>query len=678
MKGKLLPILSVCWMGCVGSLVAATFLQRFLPEWWQTHSFYQSGWFFAIWSFLFLLAFVSSLLWAKMKKNSAPLVVHSGLLLILAGAFATLLTEKERHFVLYENKTQLVENNLLIALKDCDIDSYKIILEIKNGSESSLKELSPNHIAKESGWRFYVLGIAASQKTASVKAVYNPVGTALTYLGMGIVLVAWAFAIFRKRKKKPRVDLKLTIFIVLIFSFLAPATAQRTLSPKSAEEWGSVAILYQGRIVPFETFCNDFAREISGGTSVGEFSSVQLTMGWLLFPEDWFSVPFVKVPRELQPDISGKKYAAPADFFTTSGNFKLDENTENRSEQKVLRQFGLLQQMRSGELLKLYPIGNQWFSPTEMEVTKENRWYVETFSLLRQSIEMGDEVQTKLLCDKVRQFQNQRVQQPWRLRWEQRYNHYVRWNGACAGLLFLFFVFKLLNNNLLDTISRWGVLTLAAYLTLQFVLRWILAQHLPLGNGYETLLFLTLLFLFASVFFQKNAPTLSASTDLLAGVTLIVSTFSFNNQSITKIQPILDSPLLGIHVVVVMASYAGLALTVALSASALFSRKKDKSRFMKTTAYSRQVLDVSVWLLAFGIALGSVWANISWGSYWSWDPKEVWALITLMVYLPAAQERFFTRFENHTFYNGYAVIAFICVLMTYFGVNWFFGGMHSY
>ena len=93
---------------------------------------------------------------------------------------------------------------------------------------------------------------------------------------------------------------------------------------------------------------------------------------------------------------------------------------------------------------------------------------------------------------------------------------------------------------------------------------------------------------------------------------------------------------------------------------------------------SRAALYPAVFLLAFGIIIGSLWANISWGNYWSWDPKETWALITLLIYAFALHGSNLKVFQRPRFFHAYCIFAFLSVLITYFGVNFFLGGMHAY
>ena len=141
--------------------------------------------------------------------------------------------------------------------------------------------------------------------------------------------------------------------------------------------------------------------------------------------------------------------------------------------------------------------------------------------------------------------------------------------------------------------------------------------------------------------------------------------------------PVLQSPLLSVHVMTGMCAYALFALQLLLGIYALFLKRK-KEKLERTTALSQLLLYPAVFLLAIGIFLGAVWANVSWGNYWSWDPKETWALITLMVYAVPFHSASIPLFRRPLGYHLYMVCAFLSVVITYFGVNYLLGGMHSY
>ena len=141
------------------------------------------------------------------------------------------------------------------------------------------------------------------------------------------------------------------------------------------------------------------------------------------------------------------------------------------------------------------------------------------------------------------------------------------------------------------------------------------------------------------------------------------------------LMPVLRSPLLFIHMIPIMVSYALFGVLFLLGIVGLLVRREVSERLR---GVSLRMLCPAVFLLTFGTFLGAVWANISWGNYWAWDPKETWALVTLLVYSFPLHGRALAAFERPRFFHAFLVIAFLCVLVTYFGVNLLLGGMHSY
>ena len=167
---------------------------------------------------------------------------------------------------------------------------------------------------------------------------------------------------------------------------------------------------------------------------------------------------------------------------------------------------------------------------------------------------------------------------------------------------------------------------------------------------------------------------------ILTGFTLLVANISKMDPQITQLMPVLVSPWLSAHVSVIMIAYCLLAFIMldGVLALILISHENCTEQVKQLTLLSRLLLYPAVFLLTIGIFLGAVWANVSWGRYWAWDPKEVWALVAFMVYGAAFHRRTLPWLRRPLAFHLYMVAAFLVVLMTYFGVNYLLGGMHSY
>jgi len=191
-----------------------------------------------------------------------------------------------------------------------------------------------------------------------------------------------------------------------------------------------------------------------------------------------------------------------------------------------------------------------------------------------------------------------------------------------------------------------------------------------------------LLLLSLSTLNSKLSTIITAFAPLISSFCLLVAMLGGSSSQISPLMPVLQSPLLSVHVMTVMCAYALFALQLLLGIYALlghrFSLFTIHFSLERATALSQLLLYPAVFLLTIGIFLGAVWANVSWGNYWSWDPKETWALITLMVYAVPFHSTSIPMFRRPHVYHLYKVCAFLSVVITYFGVNYLLGGMHSY
>lgn len=260
---------------------------------------------------------------------------------------------------------------------------------------------------------------------------------------------------------------------------------------------------------------------------------------------------------------------------------------------------------------------------------------------------------------------------------------------TCGMLILILFIFFTVKEKKSKRFVRFtqivlGVLFIAH--TLALGLRSYISGRIPMSNGYETMLIVSWSALFISLCTGYRRVLLAGLGILLSGFTLLVAHLAMLNPQITPLVPVLTSPLLTIHVAVLMMAYA-LAGFIALDALVafsllLFSRAKNKEQSREQVKQLRLLSELFLYpctfLLGIGIFIGAVWANVSWGRYWGWDPKEVWALISFMLYALAFHRTTIPYFRNDFFFHLYSLVAFASILMTYFGVNFFLGGMHSY
>lgn len=258
---------------------------------------------------------------------------------------------------------------------------------------------------------------------------------------------------------------------------------------------------------------------------------------------------------------------------------------------------------------------------------------------------------------------------------------------ATGTILFVLFCINRKENRTRQILASWIKViawVTAAYLSLQIALRWHIGGHIPLSNGYETMVFMAWLSILMTPIAGNRVKEMLPFGYIVCGLALLVSTFGDSTEQIAPLAPVLRSPLLSIHVVVIMISYTLLAFTMLNGVAALIINTTHKNSPLanrEIAALQRTsilMLYPALFLLTAGIFIGAVWANISWGRYWGWDPKEVWALITMLVYSATLHSSSIKAMRRPMFFHIYCIVAFLAVLMTYFGVNFILGGMHSY
>jgi cytochrome c-type biogenesis protein CcsB len=233
-----------------------------------------------------------------------------------------------------------------------------------------------------------------------------------------------------------------------------------------------------------------------------------------------------------------------------------------------------------------------------------------------------------------------------------------------------------------------GWMLLAGFLfhTLGLGLRWYVAGHAPMSNGYESMTFISWAILLAGFIFTRRSPFALSASAVLSGMTLMVAHMSFMDPEITNLVPVLKSYWLTLHVSVIISSdgFLGVGAILSLINLILLSLSNDKNRerisdtIDELTVINFKILTIGLYLLTIGTFLGAVWANESWGRYWGWDPKETWSLITIIIYSIVIHSRRIPGMKDIFTFNLISLFAFSSVLMTYFGVNYYLSGMHSY
>jgi len=238
----------------------------------------------------------------------------------------------------------------------------------------------------------------------------------------------------------------------------------------------------------------------------------------------------------------------------------------------------------------------------------------------------------------------------------------------------------------IENIFQWTVWLGFLVFTIGLGIRWVLAGHAPLSNQYESMVFAAWASLLAGIALSRHSRLPLVCGSLLSGIVLLMAHKPSINAAISPLSPVLKSPLMIIHVSIAITSYGFFAVGTALSlfnlSTMAFSLSREKDGLLKRVNTWSKITEQALWtgllLVAIGCILGALWANETWGSYWGWDPKESWTLILILSYTLVLSLRFVTRFHWTYWLNVWSCFAFGVLLMTYFGVNRFFSGMHTY
>lgn len=717
-------------------LMVATIVEKFCGSDFVRQNIYGAGPMIALWLLLALCG-LFYLVRSKVHKRFATFMLHASFALILFGAYTTWkwgvqgrVHLREGDEVEYFVAVDGVEHRFPFSVKLCNFElqyyegtfapmDYVSNIEILDGEERTEGVVSMNNILSYRHYRLYQSGYDKDGKGATLAVSYDPWGIGITYAGYLMLLLSMlAFFIqpnshFRTLLRHPA--LKRGAVVVLMIFAVSAASAQakmpHTLPREVAAKFGELHIYYNDRICPLQTFAKDFTTKLYGKPSYRGLTAEQIVTGWFFFYDDWKQEPMIKIKGGEVQRLLGIEgaYARLTDFASVEG-YKLEAAlrgegvTSRRNVEAANEKFNLVSMLCMGHLLNIYPYRNAegavvWYSMADRlpaEVPSDQRLFIgRSMNLVAEKIMTKRYDEVVSLLDKIVLYQKKEAGEgmppSWRMEAERIYNR-ANFNRplamACMTLGILFFLLFCLSGALRRGRGKWlnvvlaaGLVAVLLYLTLQIALRWVVSGHVPLSNGFETMQFMSwcsaLIALCAMRRFRMALPF----GYLLCGFTLLVAMMGEASPRITQLMPVLQSPLLSIHVVVIMIAYSLLAFAMLNGVTALilhYTKRDSRAEVEYLQVVSRILLYPAVFLLAIGIFVGAVWANVSWGRYWGWDPKEVWALITMLVYSAALHSGSLSRFRQPIFFHSFMVLAFLTVLITYFGVNFLLGGMHSY
>lgn len=490
-----------------------------------------------------------------------------------------------------------------------------------------------------------------------------------------------------------------------------------------------------GRMKPLDTLSTEILAKIHRGSfiKIGEdkLTPNQAILGMMVKPDAYRELKIIRTKNEEVNKMIGAeanaKYASFSQFFTNPEHldgYKLAQAVDNaiRKEPKhrdlfdkavleVDERVNISYSVYSGGLIKIWPkpndVNNKWYPTIEALQTfdPQNSQKVRTivfeyFSALDAAVGNGNWDAADLAIEKIFEYQkfygHSVLPSETRIKAETFYNYANIFERIyplyfLLGFILLIFSFiKILkpdfNIAILSKISL-GLLTMLFLAhTFGIGLRWYISGHAPWSDGYESMIYISWATVLAGFIFSKRSSMTMASTAVLTGLILFVAHLNWMNPQVTNLVPVLNSYWLSIHVAVITASYGflGLGALLGFITILLFVLKNKKnevhisSSIKELNAINEMSLMIGLAFLTLGNFLGGVWANESWGRYWGWDPKETWALVTILVYAVVIHLRFIKSIYSDFNFSVISLLSYTSVIMTYFGVNYYLAGMHSY
>ncbi|MDF1672301.1 MAG: cytochrome c biogenesis protein CcsA [Vicingaceae bacterium] len=493
-----------------------------------------------------------------------------------------------------------------------------------------------------------------------------------------------------------------------------------------AEEFSKLLVQDNGgRIKPLHTMSSEVVRKVTGKEDFNNQNASQVFLGMMYNSPQWRETKMIKVKNpELEEKLGAvNHYVSFIDLFDDQFNYKLakfveEANRKKPAEQdkfdkevlKVDERANICLLVFQGSLLKIFPKfkeeNNTWYTSMDYkQFSSHDSIFVKAmipmyFGAISQSIKNNDwalaDTTLKHLVDYQNKFGADVIPPQSKIDAEITYNKLHIFKKlfmyyALVGLFMLFFLFA-------DIISpkKWKklIIKICSYVLMVLFLvhagglamRWYISGHAPWSNGYESMIYIAFITVLAGFVFSKSSKMTIAATAVLASLTLMVAHLNFMDPEITPLVPVLKSYWLMIHVAVITGSYGFLGLGAVLALMNLllmiFRTKNNNDRIGRTlkelTYINELTLTVGLFMAAIGTFLGGVWANESWGRYWGWDPKETWALVIVLFYAMLLHLRFIPKANGKYLFNTLALFGFSTVIMTYFGVNYYLSGLHSY
>ena len=621
--------------------------------------------------------------------------------------------------------------------------SYESDLVIKKGDETPVQAtVRMNKVIDIDGYRLFQSSFDPDEQGTILSVSYDHPGMQLTYIGYFLLFAGFVLTLFSKKSRFGRLRRELgemkknmpycVLFLLALSGVAGGQTVhaqQPCVSSQHAGKFGSLVVLNpNGRLEPVNSYTSAILRKLYGADKLNGINSDQFFLNLLSFPDEWGAYPFIKVDNKelLQRFGRSGKYIAWEDVFDSEGNYILTDEVNDiyakpASERKRMdsdllkldESVNIVYRIMQHQLLPLFPDENdaqgKWYSAGDelnvfqgkdsLFVSKIMDWYIYE---LGNGVRSGNWEEADKIVGMMNIFQQAKSKTPaidnQRVKAELLYNQLNLFFWCRLAYLILGGILLFIACGEIIADFKWGkkvcgiliALLVIAFLahTSGVLLRWYISGRAPWANAYESMICTSWMLVGGGLLFARRFRILPALAGLLGGIMLFVAGLNHLNPEITPLVPVLQSYWLMSHVAIIMIGYVFFALCaltglfnlILMSLLSATNRVKLQFRIREFTLLNEMAMILGLFFMTAGTFLGAIWANVSWGRYWGWDPKETWALISIVVYALVLHIRFIPLLKGKTTwcFNLLSVVAILSVIMTWFGVNYYLSGLHSY
>jgi len=619
--------------------------------------------------------------------------------------------------------------------------SYAAEVSVLDGDNVSDHRIFMNNVLNYKGFRFFQSSYDKDEKGTILSVNHDWWGTLITYIGYFFLGLGFVLVFLTKNTRYQALTdklKKLSAIIILPIIMTLNAFAEDTTSFKDYHFDNNHILRFEaltvqdngGRFKPVNTLTSEYLRKIYGKDKFENYSATELILGMMYDPVNLSNSPIIKVSHlKLRNLLSStdvhSKYIRVSfnDFFDDSGNYILANDVASAHEKlpkdrdkydkdliKVDERVNICFSVYAGGVFRFFPLpndsNNTWLTFMQSsQFTGNDSLFVANiipmyFKGLKEGLETNNWATADTVLSYIEKFQLRYgidiMPSKMKIDLEIVYNKLKIFSRLfmyyfLVGLLLLtVIIIRLFNNNrilnFLIHFFKWLIICGFFMHIAGLALRWYISGHAPWSNGYESMIYIAWATIFSGIVFSKKSILTLAATAIVSGLLLMVAHLNWLDPEITNLVPVLNSYWLMIHVSIITASYGFFSLGAILGLISLWliiftntnNKDKLKNTLAELTIINEKTLEIGLFMLAIGTFLGGVWANESWGRYWGWDPKETWALVSVLVYTFVLHMRFIPSLRSKLTFNVVSMFSIWTIIMTYFGVNYYLSGLHSY